>query len=232
MLAPFPSPYSAALLRMHLLGNSSPSPQPHPQQKCVVFGAGIGRAQSRKTPVFRPTLFSLLRLPAFPTFSWISTNLTSGIQVTSRILPGYSFIYKNSSPSYHYRLPIPVVFLLHPKPLSLARYCMTSSSRSCSSWCWNGGWAGEIWLSYFGIPLTRSLVAVLPKANSYEGGLRSQNRTWHFPSAEPVEKELAFYPWLAAVERNRTPDLVVGKTWLVSLVPLEVTALQGTFSWQ
>ena len=53
------------------------------------------------------------------------------VQITSKMLPAYSTIhYKNSSPGYHYMLPILVDFLVYPKPLSLDLYHLTSSSRS------------------------------------------------------------------------------------------------------
>ena len=125
--APFSSPCSAALLRIHLLGTSTPSPSPTHNRsvRCLVLqqgGYNQEKHQSSDLPILSVEA-PILLLSVY--------QIDFQVQITSKMLPAYSTIhYKNSSPSYHYMLPILVDFLVYPKPLSLDLYHMTSSSRS------------------------------------------------------------------------------------------------------
>ena len=184
--APFPSPCSAALLRMHLLGTSAPSPQPHPLQGwvCSVLQQG-GYEQEKHHSSDLPILsveapILLLRLYQFD----------FQVQVISKMLPAYSTMhYQNTSPSYHDMLPILVDFLVYPKHLSLDLYHMTSSSRSYIGWFWNGEWAGRfnwVLLQFLWLPLWYAFGSGSPKGQqemtfsscwSGEGGIGLLPRT-------------------------------------------------------
>ena len=145
---------------MHLLGTSAPSPQPHPLQGwvCSVLQQG-GYEQGKHHSSDLPILSVEAPIPLLSLYQF-----DFQVQVTSKkhLWSG------NSSPSYHYMLPILVDYLVYPKRLSLDLYHMTSSSRSYIGWFWNGEWAGRfnwVLLQFLWLPLWYAFGSGSPKGD-------------------------------------------------------------------